>query len=154
MIYNDFPILENELYNELHSHYQTISNLNTSTLIIKISNELSFCTNACLHLKNTLNPKINKALTSSYNTLNKLCCNYRSTFKLNQTQSCSVTSVNIFSFFERICTLIQQINLWSELENQKNYKTFATKTNNDLINILIELSASFASSNIIFFKHM
>ncbi|MBQ8615457.1 MAG: hypothetical protein IJ415_02705 [Clostridia bacterium] len=154
MNYNDFPILNNDEYNLINSHYSNFERFDRKTTIIKIYNEISGCKNICLDLSSKHNPKIKKAIEQAYETLNKLNENLLTSFNLNNTESNTIKTCSLFSFMRKITNLSSSVLEWSKSEKKEYFKSIAQSTMKDLFNIMLNLTSALEESNIILFKHM
>ena len=154
MNYNDFPILSNEEYQLLNSHFSTSNISSRKDILFKILNEISNCKNLCFNIEQKQNFKLKTSLEFSFNTLTKLENNLSTSFNLKTTSSQSYKSVNIFSFTKKITKLSTLVSSWHSTEQKEYFKAIAHKTLIDLLSILENIFTALETSNVLLFKHM
>lgn len=154
MKYNDFPILNNDEYNLINSHFFNTEKFDRKTTLIKICNNISCCKNLCLELSSKHNLKIRNAINHTYEILNKLNENLSSSFNLNILPNNTIKTCSLFDFMKKITNINSLILEWSKNEQKEYFKSIALNTMKDLVDILKAIISALEESNIILFKHM
>jgi len=153
MIYNDFPILNDNDYKLLNEHF-SLQQFNRKNIINQLCNELNVVANICLEIKNSHNNKIKTAIENTQKTVSKLFDNFSSLFNIYPTTSKTILNTNIFSFFKRLTKILELLTNWEQNETKEYYKTLTQKSINEITKELNGLFVSLENSNFYFFKHM
>ena len=154
MTYNDFQILNNDEYNFINSHYQSLQMFNRKNTLLTICNQINTCKSFCMGLDKAYNKRINNALNLTFNLLDKNLNNLLSTFTLNISNISEVKNVNIFSFLKQLIILNQTLTNWLTNETKEYYKTIAVNSIKEISSTLEEILTALASSTIQTYKHM
>lgn len=154
MNYEDFPILSNQEYELINSHFSKREKFDRKTILNKICNELIICKNICLESKSKYNKKICSALEKSLIILNKLNQNISSCFNIVNSQSQTMKIFNLFDFMKKLISISSLVFSWFEHEPKEYYKNLAGKTNRELLQVMENIISALNNSNIITFKHM
>lgn len=154
MIYNDFPILNNQTYNLLNEHFSHQQNFDRKSTINLICKELNILLNTNIENKNQYNRKIRKSIENCLHTTRKLFDNFSSLFNLAITPKHSYINLNVFSFLNRLTKTLSILTSWQHNEEKEYYKTLANKSMNEIIINLSDILSTLEESNLYFFKYM
>ncbi len=151
MIYNDNPILSNEEYKILESHYQNETSFSDrKTCIAKIHNYLS-PTKTSISL---IVRKVNKHIYKSLENANIQISNILENINMEKFPNQTVKELNIFDILKNISLAISEFNHWQEYETKQYYKEIIKSSIKILNNVLIDILSTLSKSNIILFKFM
>ena len=154
MIYNDFPILNNDEYELLSKQYSKFQPADRKTLIFKICNELNICYNFCMGFENKFNKKIKSEIENSKIVLFKLLENFTSTFNISPPINQTINSFNLFSFIKKITYSTTFILQWLSIEQKEYYKKLGQSSVAELMELVNKIISALEESNLHFFKHM
>ena len=155
MIYNDFPILNNDEYKLLESKYSSNNLLDRKTEVIKIFHSLTICKNSSSHISQQLNHQILKAIQSTHSTLTKILENFSATFSIpSSINESNIYTFNLFQFLKKLTSIVEQLNEWQAKEDKEYYKNFINISNKELLNEINNILSQIEKSNIYLFKFM
>lgn len=154
MTYNDFPILDDQHYALLNSHYSNKQDFNRVNTAHKLFTELFNTKTVCSAIPANFNTKIKLALNDCYLTLNKLTENISTTFNIDPPSIKSIKSCSIFTLIKKLLSLLKLFNEWQTNEIKEYYKNIATKSLDELFCEADKLLTAINESNVYIFKHM
>ena len=133
MIYNDFPILSSDYYNNLNKQYYS-SIKDRKHLAVVLHSQIRQCSYLCNSIKN-VNPCIKQQLLNSKKTLLQLQENLLANFNIQPAEEKEMFEFNIFTFINKLFQVLQTTIIWLAEEEKIYYKTFINSTNSAIINI-------------------
>lgn len=152
MIYNDFPILNNETYSYLNEQY-TNTGKDRKAYANVLYSEIQSCFALYSTTKN-LNPSLKKQLNHSKEVLNQILENLKANFTIQTTEQKELIQFNIFSFVSKLSQILIITINWQNTEEKLYYKTFIKNINLSILNIIKNILSILENSNVILFKHM
>jgi len=153
MEYNDFAILNDDLYENINKKYLEAENFNRKSIVQSVCNLIYECLNECLFIEQDYNNKISFSINQLKLLFAKLLDNFSASFNL-QIKGTNVTHNNIFSFINKTLNVCKEINKWIKHETKEYYKSIAFNSLNELYNEIQNLILSFEKSEIKFYKYM
>ena len=148
MNYNDFPILNNEDYLLINSHYENKVPFDRKKNLYKIISTISLAKTICCNLANKYNSQIQKEIANIFTTFTKLEDNLISIFNLSDSTQHTTRSFNIFSLQKSTAEIIELILNWNQHEPKQYYKTISHNFTCELLTSLNKLILSMEKSKI------
>lgn len=153
MKYEDFPILNNNQYEELDFLYKN-SNINKQITYNRIFNKLNQVINSSLTLTENVNPLLRNIITQNNIILNQILKNISANFAIKTNNTTTIKQFSLFDYMFSLNSLLEELLILSTQEEKTYYKTFLLNTQKAILNCLNNIILTLAKSNIILFKHM
>jgi hypothetical protein len=150
MDYNDFPILSNQEYELINSHF-SIEKFERNYFLKNLLNELNSLKNS--KIESNLNKKLKVSIDKSNQILIKLFDNLASMFNI-QIQSSSIQEINLFAFLEKLINLATLFSIWKQNETKTYYQSISHKSEIEILNSVKQILNDLKNSSVITFKHM
>lgn len=150
MEYQDFPILNDNVYQFLNDQYNS-NKANKKNFIISICNDINHIIISSLNLYNS---RITKELGNCKASLSKILNNLSSLFSITIKPASTINTITLFDFLINFNNLINNFFQWLKLEEKEYYRSIIHKTVDELLEKENQLIKSLNDSNIKFYKHM
>lgn len=153
MIYNDFPILNDEQYKIMQDKFNEHSSFNRKEIVYAIYNKLIICNTSCVFLSEKVNKHIRESLNNCKCEFEKTISNLEATFNLKNNKN-ELKELNFFKFLKILVEITKNLTFWHEKEEKEYFKKFSLNISISLINLILDLTSALEKSNITMYKFM
>ena len=153
MIYDDFPILNDEAYDFLKDKFSEAMPENRNVIVSKLFGGVLSCLSHILGAKGDENREIKLALKKVESELNKIEQNLGDNFNI-YVEKKQVKTLNIFSLLKELNSCCKISLEWIKTEKKEYLKNLAQITLNSLLEIQEEIITALNKCNIKIFRFM
>ena len=147
--YNDFPLLSNEQYKEINSHYNQTSQNN----LLDLGSRLQFCIDSFLSIQGNFNTNIENQIKAFTNELK----NFKDSLKIlypSMTFNNKKITPNVFLILSKVIEILNETNCLTLKHEKPYYKKVLSKLNTNVLNNLSKFMIILSQQDIKFFIHM
>ncbi len=153
MMYDDFPILNDEAYDFLKDKFDEALPYTRNTMVQKIFVLVSGCLSQIMGAKGDENREIKNALKNVELELNKIKQNLEESFNI-YVETNQVKTLNIFALFKDLVEGVKLTIEWLKNEKKEYLKDLAFKTLNSFITAQQEIVSALNKCTIKIFRFM
>ncbi len=153
MIYDDFPLLNDEQYELIKNKFIAEKNFNRNELAFYVYSDLLTCYNACPLLIVKLNKQIKESLNNCKSELAKIIENFEAVFNYKK-DKIEIKEINLFNFLKKLANLQKNLINWQKFEQKEYYNQLIVNLLMQINEMLINLISALENSNVPLFRFM